>query len=354
MSYGGPFRAQGDTGQFIPDSSELKKHIIKSDAESGDKKNKGKKRAKRAKESTGSLHPAKKSKTRVLQDVMNTSGTSTTGDKTNEVEGRKSAPKKASVVMPAKDDNAMDSEVMGGEWPENLNLALRQEMMHFALPPSNANVVPRHLYDILAMGGPNDALQDGHSRMDREDVEMPDGSGDIIILSSRNDPPQDEHIRTDGEDVERPDGSDEDVDPSSSSALNNGVPSDNGSNPPFPLTIADVVLLERKRWPEWFGDLVVYSEGYNHGTRWKDVLGCLMVWKGRGGFKDLKGVKHRLLPTGCPAEVGPWIKNYRWTKPEITAGTLHCFADDWWRWWKQIQPTWQNIGDVEGPLTNEH
>ncbi|KAK0235661.1 hypothetical protein EDD85DRAFT_791122 [Armillaria nabsnona] len=283
------FKPKETPANLDPTAASLKEHVIKSDTESGEKKNKRKKRAKRAKESTGSPCSAKKSKMRVLQDVTNTSGMSTTGDKTNEVEGRKSALKKASAVTPAKDDNAVDSEVMGGEWPENLDPALQQEMIYFMLPPRN----------------------DGHSRMDREDVEMPDGSGNVIIPSSSNDPLQDEHIRTDGEDVERPDGSNNDVDPSSSSALNNGVPSDNGGDLHFPLTIADVILLERKRWPKWFGDLVAYLEGYDHGVRWKDVLGCLMVWEGRRGFKDLKGAKHGLLPTGCPTEVGPWIKNYR-------------------------------------------
>ncbi|KAK0439645.1 hypothetical protein EV421DRAFT_1713175 [Armillaria borealis] len=149
----------------------------------------------------------------------------------------------------------------------------------------------------------------------------------------------------DREDGERPDGSDDNI---------NLSPKSDGGDPPFPLTLAEAVLLERNKWPEWFGDLVAYLEGYDHGTQWKDVLGCLMVWEGRGGFKDLKGAKHGLPPTGRPMEVGPWIKNYRWTKPEVTAETLRRFANDWWTWWKRFQPTWQNTGDMEGPLTSDH
>ncbi|KAK0430106.1 hypothetical protein EV421DRAFT_1744482 [Armillaria borealis] len=65
--------------------------------------------------------------------------------------------------------------------------------------------------------------------------------------------------------------------------------------PPFPLTAADLPLLERECWNKWFEELKMYLERYKLG---------------RGGFKDLKRAKHRLLLTSCPAKVATWIKFY--------------------------------------------
>ncbi|PBK66645.1 hypothetical protein ARMSODRAFT_1021094 [Armillaria solidipes] len=121
------------------------------------------------------------------------------------------------------------------------------------------------------------------------------------------------------------------------------------TTPPFPLTAADLALLNRAIWPEWFAELIEYLEGYKLGERWNDVLGCLMVWEGRGGFRDLKGAKHRHL-----SEVASWIKFYQRTHPEIMQAGLWRFADEWWSWWKRMQPAWRVVDDVVGPLGDEY
>ncbi len=117
--------------------------------------------------------------------------------------------------------------------------------------------------------------------------------------------------------------------------------------PPFPLKPADLALLDRSMWHDWFADLVAYLESYNLGPCWGDMLGCLMVLEGRAGFEELKGAKFRLLSAGRPVEVGMWIKNYRHKHPKIS---LPKFADEWWIWWKGMQPYWCNVRDVDGTL----
>ncbi|PBK59708.1 hypothetical protein ARMSODRAFT_898953 [Armillaria solidipes] len=117
--------------------------------------------------------------------------------------------------------------------------------------------------------------------------------------------------------------------------------------PPFPLKPADLALLDRSIWHGWFADLVAYLESYDLGARWGDVLGCLMVLEGRAGFDELKGAKFGLPSAGRPAEVGVWIKNYRRKHPKIS---LPKFADEWWIWWKGMQPDWRNVMDVDGVL----
>ncbi|KAK0432815.1 hypothetical protein EV421DRAFT_1689058, partial [Armillaria borealis] len=97
-----------------------------------------------------------------------------------------------------------------------------------------------------------------------------------------------------------------------------------------------------------------YLEGYKLGECWNDVLGCLMVWEGRGGFKDLKGAKNRLPSDRCPAEVVLWIKFYQHTHPEIATAGLRRFADEWWSWWKAMQLAWWVVDDVVGPLGDEY
>ncbi|SJL16932.1 uncharacterized protein ARMOST_20464 [Armillaria ostoyae] len=117
--------------------------------------------------------------------------------------------------------------------------------------------------------------------------------------------------------------------------------------PPFPLKPADLTLLDHSIWHDWFVDLVAYLESYDLGPHWGDVLGCLMVLEGRAGFDELKGAKFGLPSAGHPAEVGVWIKNYRRKHPKIS---LPKFADEWWIWWKGMQPDWHNVMDVDGAL----
>ncbi|PBK66558.1 hypothetical protein ARMSODRAFT_890310 [Armillaria solidipes] len=65
-------------------------------------------------------------------------------------------------------------------------------------------------------------------------------------------------------------------------------------------------------------------------------------------------MKLRLPSEGRPPEVASWIKFYRRIHPDITPGELQRFADEWWSWWKGMQPAWQSVDDVVSPLGDEY
>ena len=53
-----------------------------------------------------------------------------------------------------------------------------------------------------------------------------------------------------------------------------------------------------------------------------------------------------------PQEVAYWVGRGRKSVPPIK--DLPSFEAGWWNWWKGLQPNWQSVAEVEGPLTTTH
>ena len=47
-----------------------------------------------------------------------------------------------------------------------------------------------------------------------------------------------------------------------------------------------------------------------------------------------------------------WVGRGRKSAPLIK--DLTSFEAGWWNWWKGLQPIWQSVVEVEGPLTATH
>ncbi|PBK63604.1 hypothetical protein ARMSODRAFT_894109 [Armillaria solidipes] len=97
-----------------------------------------------------------------------------------------------------------------------------------------------------------------------------------------------------------------------------------------------------------------YLGEYNLGEGWEATLRCWTILEGRSNFEDLKGGKNTLPKVGRPDLVESWIKSARRPHPEVKAEDIMLFAEDWWGWWKAIQPEWRNTGSVRGPLNASH
>ncbi|SJL13284.1 uncharacterized protein ARMOST_16724 [Armillaria ostoyae] len=201
-----------------------------------------------------------------------------------------------------------------GEWLSNIDPALQQHLVHFALL-SQVGPLPRHLYDSLARGGLNDLdlLIDFEEGPATNVDKSPSSPPNYLDLSATNPDmiPPPIPLPSDLEQV----------------PLNQ--PLDALVALPFLLLASDAALLEHMTWEPWFLVLMVYFKGYELGDRWKDTLGCWSVWEGCTRFVDLKGAKFSLPPRGCPEEIG-------------------------WTWWQGMQPEWCGVQDGGGMMGSEY
>jgi len=51
-------------------------------------------------------------------------------------------------------------------------------------------------------------------------------------------------------------------------------------------------------------------------------------------------------------EVHYWISQGCATQPKVS--NVEVFQENWWKWWKGLQPTWQTVSEVEGPLDQSY
>ncbi len=205
-----------------------------------------------------------------------------------------------SLAMPSDPSNPSNPAFL-----PNIDPSLQQHLAHFALPAGHSGPLLRHHYDSLLLGGPKDGDE-------REQI--------------NDDPLHPEQRGQDGE-VELRDEEMENIDKGRTLG---GDMSSTTNSPLFPLTATDLPLLDRAMWPPWFVALAEYLEWYNLRARWKDTLGCWMVWEGRAKFEELKGGKYGLPPMGCPPVVTEWIKNYHRITLAISTAEIRDFADQWW------------------------
>lgn len=139
---------------------------------------------------------------------------------------------------------------------ENIDPTLQQHLAHFAKP-------------VHATGGSNDCggrMEDSNDFLQCREQE---GEGE-----EQRGGPTEKNI-DDGEDLG---GNRDDRGGLTEKNIDNGdLGGDMTNSPPFPLTAADLLPLDRPIWPPWFKDLAEYLERYDLGDRWKDTLRCWMV-----------------------------------------------------------------------------
>lgn len=68
---------------------------------------------------------------------------------------------------------------------------------------------------------------------------------------------------------------------------------------------------------------------------------------------DTKG-RATFAATGRPEQIAWWLKRARKVDPPIEEDEIEDFGEQWWVWWKALQPKWRETDSVAGPLTPKH
>ncbi|PBK63565.1 hypothetical protein ARMSODRAFT_979720 [Armillaria solidipes] len=180
------------------------------------------------------------------------------------------------------------------------------------LSPSllNHEEVPCHMWDSIIMSGLNDPP--------RDQIASGDSRGGLPLRLSQEPPGESEHLLLPWE----------------------WEPSEKETGGKDGLLMDD--MMER------------YLGEYDLGKGWEAMLCCWTILEGRSNFEDLKGGKKALLKVGWPDLVELWIKSARRPHPEVKAEDITLFVEDWWGWWKMIQPEWRNTESVHGLLNASH
>jgi hypothetical protein len=117
--------------------------------------------------------------------------------------------------------------------------------------------------------------------------------------------------------------------------------------PPSPLDGIDT-----STWPAWFKNGFMPLQEVKLGREWEGLLLKYINIEARAKFVSERGAMHAFSSAKRPAEVEWWIARARKPKPVIK--DIAKFKDNFWSWWKGLQPKWREVGNVDGPLTSGH
>lgn len=101
----------------------------------------------------------------------------------------------------------------------------------------------------------------------------------------------------------------------------------------------------------WFEDAFKTMAKNKLGPEWDNILQLLLRFESRSGSIPKLGPA-KFGTAGRPAQVAWWIKRARKPDPEVEDEDAVDFGEDWWNWWKGMQPAWRGIQDVVGPITS--
>ena len=110
--------------------------------------------------------------------------------------------------------------------------------------------------------------------------------------------------------------------------------------------------LDDSAWPTWFKNGFKPLQEAELGEKWGGLLMKYTNLEARVNFVSPKGIAHAFSSDKRPSEVEWWIARARKVQPTIKS--LPKFEIGFWAWWKNLQPKWREVGDVEGMLTSTH
>ncbi|KIJ92126.1 hypothetical protein K443DRAFT_135355 [Laccaria amethystina LaAM-08-1] len=90
-------------------------------------------------------------------------------------------------------------------------------------------------------------------------------------------------------------------------------------------------------WPSWFRDAHRLLSSQNLGGDFTFAPGGCSA-----GFRS----------DNRPPAVHYWISRGRTIQPRIS--NITDFEENWWKWWKGLQPAWRAVFEVECPLDRTH
>ncbi|KAJ8515006.1 hypothetical protein ONZ45_g7536 [Pleurotus djamor] len=106
-------------------------------------------------------------------------------------------------------------------------------------------------------------------------------------------------------------------------------------------------------WPDWFR--TQYSKMFytqSMPTDWGTLLATFVQLEASTNFENPGGPQYAISSEHRPAEVQHWIA--RAQKPEVEIHQFDEFADEWWTWWRALQPAWRNVADFDNCLQADH
>ena len=132
-----------------------------------------------------------------------------------------------------------------------------------------------------------------------------------------------------------------------SSSLLETIPSPSSNESTSSLTGAQA----DPAWPSWFKDAHQLLSGQNLGREFTSLINHFTEHEKRTDFAP--GARSAGFGSdNRPPEVHYWISRGRTIQPKVS--NVVVFQDNWWKWWKGLQPTWRAVSEVEGPLDRSH
>ena len=127
------------------------------------------------------------------------------------------------------------------------------------------------------------------------------------------------------------------------------------TNPPPPPSSdkspPSVIGAQDNSWPAWFTDAHRLLSSQNLGQEYTSLIHKFTEFEKRTAFAP-GGRSAGFGSDNRPPEVRYWISRGRATQPKIS--NIADFRDNWWRWWKGLQPTWRDVSEVDGLLDRTH
>ena len=120
--------------------------------------------------------------------------------------------------------------------------------------------------------------------------------------------------------------------------------------PTSPIATPHAIIMDDS-WPDWFVKAHEHLTGSDLGPAFHGIISKYITFESLAGFSPEPrnagfGSKNR------PSQVAWWVGCGRKATPKIT--DIPAFAQQWWLWWKGLQPTWRNVANAQGPLISAH
>ncbi|SJL14289.1 uncharacterized protein ARMOST_17745 [Armillaria ostoyae] len=117
---------------------------------------------------------------------------------------------------------------------------------------------------------------------------------------------------------------------------------------------SDALLLESKCWAEWYVQIHRTIDALELPGQWSMITMYLTLLEGRNGW-DMDNPKPDILDsTHQPDWVSHWIRCGWKVVPHHQLKDLTMMSEEWWGFWKSLQPEWRGIDTVKGPLSASH
>ncbi|KAK0438394.1 hypothetical protein EV421DRAFT_1906638 [Armillaria borealis] len=135
---------------------------------------------------------------------------------------------------------------------------------------------------------------------------------------------------------------------------------DKGEIPPAHSSVApeedlppDALLLQRESWKPWYAQIHKTFDALDLPGQWSMVTMYLTLLEGQNTFE--KGTaEDSLTAEGQPKWLSHWVHCGRKAVPHKVMPDLTSIGEEWWMFWKGLQPVWHDIDRVKGPLSASH